>query len=291
MARRRKLTLVILNYNSQFWLKKSLTTLKRYYLNKTAYQVTTIVVDNASQDESVAMVKDEFPWVKLIESDQNLGFSAGNNLALQQVESEYAMLLNNDVELTTDSNFDQLISFMDEQSQVGICTPQVKLPNGDLDWACHRGEPTIWASLTYFLKLDQLFPQSNFFGQYHHTYKNLSQPHLIDACSGAAMLVRTDYMNQVGLLDERFFMYGEDLDWCRRFRELGYQIAYYPQVSLIHHKYKSGIKTESDLTALQTRQHFYNAMLLYYDKHFSQNYPRIFRLLLRGFIFIKKGGM
>jgi hypothetical protein len=286
-----KLTLVILNYNSQFWLKKSLTTLKEHYLDQTKTKVNTIVVDNASQDESVEMIKDEFDWVKLIESDQNLGFSAGNNLALKQVKSEYVMLLNNDIELTEKSDLDTLLKFMDQNPEVGICTPKLVLADSSLDQACHRGEPTFWAGLTYYTKLEQLFPESRLFGQYHQTYKDLNQVHTIDACSGAAMMVRTKAMDQVGLLDERFFMYAEDLDWCHRFRQADYKVAFVPQVEIIHHKYKSGIKTESDLTSTQTKQHFYNTMLQYYDKHYQNRYPRICRALLRSFIFIKKDGM
>lgn len=286
-----KLTLVILNYNSQFWLKKTLTTLKKHYLDKTNTSVKTIVVDNDSEDDSVELVKTEFPWVGLIESDKNLGFSAGNNLALKQVESQYVMLLNNDVEFKPDSDLDQLVKFMDNHSKAAVCTPKLLLADGSLDMACHRGEPTFWASVSYFIGLEKLFPQHQWFAQYHQTYKNLDTIHNVDACSGAAMLVRTKAMNQVGLLDERFFMYAEDLDWCKRFREQGYDISYYPEIELIHHKYKSGIKTESDLTSIQAKQYFYNTMLQYYDKHYRDQYPGIYRWILKMFIFLKKGGM
>ncbi len=286
-----ELTLVILNYNSQFWLKKSLTTLKEFYLDQTKTKIKTVVVDNASQDESVDLIKEEFDWVELIESEKNLGFSAGNNLALKQIESEYVMLLNNDIELTDKSNLDTLLKFMDQNPEVGVCTPKLLLADGTLDQACHRGEPTFWAGLTYYTKLEQLFPKTKLFSQYHQTYKNFNQVHTIDACSGAAMMIRTEAMEEVGLLDERFFMYAEDLDWCHRFRENDYKIAFVPQVEIIHHKYKSGIKTESDLTSTQAKQHFYNTMLQYYDKHYQDKYPRICRTILRSFIFIKKDGM
>lgn len=285
------LSLVILNYNSQFWLKKTLTTLKAHYLDQTQTQVQTIVVDNNSTDDSVTMVKQEFAWVELIESKQNLGFAAGNNLALKQIKTPYVMLLNNDVEFSADSNLDILLQFMEQNPQVAVCTPKLTLANGNLDQACHRGEPTLWAGFTYHLGLEKLFPQSEFFAQYHQTYKPLDQVHEVDACSGAAMLIRVKHMQQVGLLDERFFMYAEDLDWCKRFREQDYKVAFVPHCQLTHHKYKSGIKTESDLTATQTKQHFYNTMLQYYDKHYQEHYPRFYRWLLRAFIFIKKDGM
>jgi hypothetical protein len=201
------------------------------------------------------------------------------------------MLLNSDTELTANSNLDSLITFMDNNEKVAVATPKLVLSNGALDWACHRGEPTPWASFTYFTKLAQLLPQSQLFGQYHQTYKDLATQHFIAACSGAAMLIRTKYMNEVGFLDENFFMYGEDLDWCKRFRNAGYQISFHPEVSIIHHKYKSGIQTESPLTSLQSKRYFYNTMLLYYDKHYLDKYPKIIRFFLRLFVFIKKGGM
>jgi GT2 family glycosyltransferase len=286
-----KLSFVILNYNSQFWLKKTLSSLKEHYLDSTRTKIETIVVDNASQDASVSMIKEEFSWVKLMELDQNYGYAAGNNQSLKQIDAEYVMLLNNDVEFTAQSKIDEMLVVMDEHDQVAVATPKVMLANDELDWACHRGEPTPWAAFCYFLGLDKLFPNCKLFGQYHQTYKDLSQPHEIDACTGAAMLVRTKYMHEIGYLDERFFMYAEDLDWCKRFRDAGYKIIYLPQAEIVHHKYKSGIKTESNITSIQAKRHFYDTMLQYYDKHYRDQYPGFIRWLARLFIFIKKGGM
>ena len=286
-----KLSLIILNYNSFFWIKKCLSSLSEHYLNDSKFSIKTIVVDNNSSDQSVEMVKKEFKWVELIELKENKGFSAGNNVALKQAESEYVMLLNSDTELTSHSNIDKLIEFMDTNQKIAVATPKLVLNDNNLDWASHRGEPTLWASLSYYLGLEKLFPHSKQFTQYHQKHLDLTTPHQIDACSGAAMMLRTSYMKQVGYLDERFFMYAEDLDWCKRFREAGYQVWYFPEITIIHHKYKSGIKTQSPLTALQSKRHFYNTMIQYYDKHYKDKYPRFVRFLLRTFLFIKKGGM
>src|SRR4029078_6122548 len=135
-------SIIILNYNSQFWLKKTLETLKDFYLDQTQYQVETIVVDNNSSDESVDLIKKNFKWVKIIVNPENSGFAAGNNLALKDSQSRYNLLLNNDVQCTEKSNFDHLIQFMDQNQSVGIISPKIVLPNGKLDLACHRGEPT-----------------------------------------------------------------------------------------------------------------------------------------------------
>lgn len=285
------LEIVILNHNTQFWLKKVLSSLKEFYLDKTKLKVQVTVVDNNSQDNSVKIVKKEFKWVKLIESKENNGFSAGNNLAIKDASARYTMLLNSDIELTPQSNLDLLIEHMDSNPKIGIITPRVELPSGKLDYSCHRGEPTIWASLTYFLKFAEKFPNNSNFAQYHQTYKDLDSIHEIDACSGAAMLVRTKKIKSVGLLDERFFMYAEDLDWCKRFRDAGSKVVYFPKTTVIHHKYKSGIKSSSSHTSMKIRAYFYDTMLQYFDKHQADKYPKFVRKLVRYFLFIKKGGL
>ncbi len=285
------LEIIILNYNSQFWLKKTLTTLQQYYISKTKYTVRVTVVDNNSTDQSIEIVRKEFKKVNLLALKSNNGFAAGNNVALKQSSAKYCMLLNSDVECTPQSNFDILLDFLESHPTVGVITPKVIFTNGKLDPACHRGEPTPLASLWYFMGLEKLFPNSLTFGAYHLAYKRLDSIHTIDACSGAAMIVRMEYTKQVGLLDERFFMYAEDLDWCKSFRDAGFLITYHPSVVVIHHKYKSGIKGTSKQIARKTRHHFYDTMLQYYDKHYATQYPGIVRWLLQYFIIIKKGAV
>lgn len=285
------LTIIILNFNSQYWLKKTLQSLFKEYIARTKLSVKVVVVDNASSDESVAMVKQEFKKVELIARDTNDGFAAGNNIALKQVNSRYVMLLNSDMELTPESDFDQLVAYMDEHATVGVITPKVLLSSGRLDLASHRGEPTLWASFTYLSGLEKLFPQSKWLGQYHQLYKDLDSVHEIDACTGAAMVVRTSAMKKVGLLDEQFFMYAEDLDWCRRFRDAGYSIVFYPLVSVIHHKNKSGISSSSQHISAKTKGWFYDTMLQYYDKHYRNVYPTWVRKMVYYVIQIKKGAL
>jgi GT2 family glycosyltransferase len=285
------LEIIILSYNSQFWLKKTLQTLKTHHLAKTKYEVSVTVVDNNSQDESVQMLQKEFKWVKTVQLAENGGFAAGNNIALKASRARYCMLLNSDIECTPQSNFDVLISFMDDHEQIGVITPKVIFTNGRLDPACHRGEPTLFASFAYYAGLEKLFPYSKTFGAYHQSYKRLDTIHTIDACSGAAMIVRMEAVKDIGLLDERFFMYAEDLDWCKRFRDAGFLITYHPSVVVIHHKYKSGIKGSSKQIARKTRHHFYDTMLQYYDKHYAQQYPSFVRSLVKYFTIIKKGAL
>ena len=283
------LEIIILNYNTQFWLKKTLTTLKEFYLDVTKFSVGVTVVDNNSDDESVPMLQQEFKWVNIIQSPSNDGFAAGNNIALKKTTATYCMLLNSDVEFTQHSNLDPLLSYLESKPEVGIITPHIVLPTGAIDPACHRGEPTLWASFTYFTGLEKMFPNSKNFAQYHQWYKSLEYIHEIDACSGAAMIVRTSAMQKVGFLDEQFFMYAEDLDWCKRFREKKYLIIFDPDATVVHHKNKSGISSGSKKIAKQTSAHFYDTMLQYYDKHYAKKYSPLVRHGIQLLIHIKKG--
>jgi len=291
MAKQLDLNLIILNYNGLFWLKKLLPTIKKHYLKQSQYQVQVTVVDNASTDDSVKYLKQYFKWVKIYQSGKNGGFAFGNNVALRKNKARYAMLLNSDTEfLPEKSNLDLLIKFLDDNKQVGVLTPRLQLSDGSLDWASHRGEPTPWASFTYATKLEKIFPKQKLFNRYHLKHLDLNSIHQVDAVSGAAMLVRASAMKKVGLLDEDFFMYGEDLDWCHRFRNANYQVIFHPGVTIIHHKYKSGIKSSNKKTADKIRRHFYDTMLQYYDKYYLEKYPRFVRNLIRYYIFIKKDG-
>jgi len=285
------LEIIIVNYNSQFWLKKTLSSLKEFYIDKTKNDVVVTVVDNASDDDSLKMIGREFRWVNTIKLKENFGFAVANNAALRETKAKYIMLLNSDVEFNQNSNLDILLKFMDEKPQVGVITPRVEFTNGEIDPACHRGEPTLWASFTNMTGLEKLFPTSKAFSEYHQAYKNLRSIHTIDACTGAAMIVRGSLLEEIGLLDERFFMYAEDLDWCRRFREAGYLVVYNPEVIVIHHKYKSGIKNTSQSIARKTRKHFYDTMLQYYDKHYLDAYPKFVRNLIKYILVVKKGAL
>ena len=281
------LSIIVLNYNGRIWLENLLPSLQAHYLALTKREVEVVVIDNASTDDSLVYLN-QLQGIRLLTSPQNLGFAAGNNLALSTIQSRYVLLLNSDTEcMPTLSNFDVLLDWMDANPLVGIATPKVLLQENKLDLACHRGEPTLWAAFTYFSGLEKLMGKSSLFGQYHLTNRLQDSIHEIDACSGAAMMVRTDAMRKVGLLDERFFMYAEDLDWCKRFQERGFKVVYFPIISILHHKYKSGFDNQSLTTRRTTKKWFYSTMLQYYDKHYSDKYPKLMRWLLKLFVRLK----
>jgi len=282
------LSIIILNYNGKAWLEKLLPSLQSNWLNQTKFETEVVVVDNASTDDSVAFVEKQ-NGVRLICSDRNGGFSFGNNLAIRNNSARYLMLLNSDTEfLPSASNLDLLVEYMDKTPYVGIITPLLILENGKPDPACHRGEPTPWAAFTYFSGLERLFPKSRWFGQYHQTHEPLDTIHDIDACTGAALLVRNDALPKVGLLDEQFFMYAEDIDWCKRFREAGYRVIFHPGVTIVHHKYRSGLANKDDKIKNETRKWFYDTMLQYYDKHYKNKYPRCLRWVLKAVLAVKR---
>src|SRR6185369_10196933 len=143
------LTLIYLNYNTPDWITLALESAEKHYLKRSKFKIEVWVIDNGSTDHSIEVIKQKFPWVKLIQASENKGFAAGNNLALKEVTSTYAMLINSDVEFSEHSNLDTLIYFMDARPEVAVCTPKLLLTNGSVDPASHRGEPTPWASLTY----------------------------------------------------------------------------------------------------------------------------------------------
>jgi GT2 family glycosyltransferase len=282
------LTIVILNYNTAEWMKKVLQSLQKYHLSQSKYETQVVMVDNGSADDSVSVVKKQFPWVEVIEAGENKGFAGGNNLALRQLKTKYGMLLNSDTEFSEKTQLDKILEYMEEHSEVGMVTPRLDLTNGKIDLASHRGEPTPWASLTYFTGLSKLFPKVPLFAQYHQTYKNFAEVHEVDACSGAAMIFSKAAIEKVGLLDEDFFMYAEDLDWCKRLRDAGYKIVYFPDSVITHHKYKSGRGNKDKKLAKKTAHHFYQTMLQYYDKHYREHYPNVVRWFIKLFISIKE---
>ncbi len=272
-----ELSIVILSYNVQQLLSNCLESLFSDIQSK-HWQI--IVVDNASTDDSIKYLKKHYPQIQLIISSQNVGFSSGNNLALPHIESDYVLFLNPDTE-TPSATISFVLDYLKTNSQVGAATCKILLPNGNLDDGCHRGFPTPWNSFCHFTGLNKLFPHSKWFSGYWQGYKNLNTPHEIDALTGAFIMLPTRVGKQLNWWDEDYFFNGEDLDFCYRIREAGYQIMYLPQVTITHFKgasggYKStshGAKSVSKEIKLQTARASTQAMKLFYQKHYQTKYP------------------
>jgi hypothetical protein len=256
-----------------------------------------IVSDNGSTDGTISSVTEQFPFVKLLDNRENIGFAAGNNRALRLARGKYILLLNSDT-LVLSKTLPEMLSFMDSRPNAGAATARVELPDGSLDLACHRGFPSPWNALCYFLGLEKIFPEVRIFSGYHQTYRDFNKPHEVDAISGAFFLVRRQVLEKVGFLDERFFMYAEDLDWCLRIKQAGFKIYYNPHAKIIHFKKQSGRKKtaagqedrqETRTIRVRSTGHFYSTMRLFYDKHYKDKYPSFLRHLIMAAIrFIEK---
>lgn len=269
MTKNLDLSIVILSFNTKVLLEECLRSVTQS--NFGSFTAETIVVDNSSTDQSPAIVAKKFPEVTLIALTQNLGFAAGNNIGIKKSQGRYVLLLNSDTRLNK-SALKTMIEFMDKHAEAGAVTCKLLLTNGQMDPACHRGFPTPWASLTYFVGLEKLFPQSRLFGQYHEGYKDLTKVHEIDSPSGAFFLIRREAANRVGLLDEDFFMYGEDLDWAYRLREAGFKIFFNPVVTVLHRKKQSGRANIDPQVRKETERYFFDSMRLFYKKHYEEHY-------------------
>ncbi|MBR3654608.1 MAG: glycosyltransferase family 2 protein [Elusimicrobia bacterium] len=267
------LEIIIVNYNSSFWLKKTLDSIYKYYIPYSKHSIIVTVVDNASSDSSIEMLEKDYTQINLIKSEKNVGFSAGNNIALKKSNADYIMLLNSDTELTEKSkNLDTLIDIIEEDDSIGMITPKLVLSNGQMDKACHRGEPSILDCFLYYAGFEKLFPKTKFFTHYHLLHKDLNTIHQVEAITGACMITKLKYFKDVDFFDERFFMYSEDMDLCRKYREKGYKILFNPTVEIIHHKYKSGLKSKNKKVSKNIKRHFYNSFLLYYDKWYNNKF-------------------
>ena len=281
---KKTIEIIIINYNSILWLQKALDSLYSFFVPYSKYKIIITVVDNASTDASIEILEKNYKEINLIKSEKNLGFSAGNNLALIKSNSDYIMLLNSDTELTeTAKALDTLFDTLEADSSIGMITPKLILSNGKIDKACHRGEPSLFDCALYFAGFEKLFPKVQFFTKYHLLNKDLQTIHQVDAVSGACMITKLEYLKKVDFFDERFFMYSEDMDLCRKIRELGLKIVYNPTIEIIHHKYKSGLKSNDIKTKKKISKYFYNSFLIYYDKWYRN---RWYYKILRPFILL-----
>lgn len=264
-----KLSVVIVTYYSGNYIYKCLQSLEK---SKNEVEMDVWIVDNGSDDGSIEKIKKDFPKINYILNKENLGFSKANNLALKKVSSDYILLLNPDVEVPK-GTVEYMMEFMRTNLEVGVASCKVELADGSLDKASHRGFPTPWASFLYFfLGNDSL---------YHQTNKDMTKEHEVDSISGAFMLVRKKVLDQVGLFDEDYFMYAEDIDLCFRIKEAGYKVMYVPRVKIIHYKgVHSGIKRHSQEISRasvesreQTLNYFYETMRIFYKKYLAKQYP------------------
>ena len=279
------LAVIIVSYNVSTLLRRCLETV---YASQGDITFDVVVVDNVSNDDTVQMVEREYPQTKLIANNENVGYPAGNNqgMRLLGVDSaqppRYTLLLNPDTEVPPHC-FVDFVKYMDDNLDVGIVGPRLLLPNGQLDLACRRSFPTPEVSLYRMLGLSTLFPKSSRFGRYNMTFLDEKELAEVDAVVGAFMLVRTTAIEKVGMLDETFWMYGEDLDWAKRVKDAGWKIIYNPAVEVLH------VKRASSKQNPRAQLEFYRAMPIFYYKHYYTTTPKLFHWLIIAGLALKGG--
>jgi GT2 family glycosyltransferase len=268
------LGIVIVNWNTRDLLQRCLETV---LASRGDFHFRVVLVDNASTDGSPDMVRQRFPQVEVIASEVNGGFSYGNNLGLRALgfrgrgdvtpdAPRYALLLNPDTEVPPDALY-QMVQFMDSRPDIGVAGPKLVLADGSLDLACRRSFPTPSVSFYRFSGLSRLFPKHPRFGRYNMTFVDPDQEIEVDSVVGAYMQVRREAIQAVGLLDETFFMYGEDLDWAYRIKKAGWKVYYHPQVTVRH------VKRAASRRSKKAQFEFQRAMLIFYRKHYQATTP------------------
>jgi N-acetylglucosaminyl-diphospho-decaprenol L-rhamnosyltransferase len=276
-----KLSVSIVSYNSAAYLPGCLDSLSSKHQE---LDLEVIVVDNASTDNSAAVVRQRYPEVKLIASPRNVGYGAANNLAFCEASGEYLLVLNPDT-VVPPGALRILVDRIAASSDIGMIGPKLKRANGSIDLSCRRSFPTRRDLYFHLLGLDRRFPQSPVFARYLMTYLNpdlsLDVLREVDCLSGAFIIVRREILNKVGGFDERFFMFGEDLDWTYRVKLRGWKVCYSPDVEVLHYQ---GVSTR---TEPKRTYDFYRATLQLYTKYYGATTPRLLNALFYQFVRLK----
>jgi O-antigen biosynthesis protein len=275
-----KLSIVIVNYNVKHFLEQCLHSVE---VAIQGIEAEVWVVDNNSVDGSMEMVAEKFPRVKTVLNTQNLGFSKANNLAIRKSTGQYVLLLNPDT-VVEESTFRKVIAFMDEHPEAGGLGVKMIDGRGKFLPESKRGLPTPSVAFSKIFGLSKLFPRSKLFGAYHLGYLDPDKIHQVDVLSGAFMLLRRETLDKTGLLDEDYFMYGEDIDLSYRITKAGYKNYYFPETRIIHYKGESTKKSSVNYVLV-----FYNAMVIFARKHFSRGNADLFSFLIRMAIYLRAG--
>lgn len=273
-----KLSVIIVNYNVKYFLEQCLHSVVKACAKIDA---EIFVVDNNSVDGSVEMVEKKFSSVKIISNKDNKGFSKANNQAIQISSGEYILLLNPDTVVEEDT-FEKIIRFMDSHPDAGGLGVKMIDGSGKFLPESKRGLPTPMVAFYKMFGLSKLFPRSKTFGKYHLSYLDQNKIHEVDVLAGAFMLLRKSVLDKTGLLDETFFMYGEDIDLSYRITEAGFKNYYFPETRIIHYKGESTKKSSVNYVFV-----FYNAMIIFAKKHFSKKNASLFSFIIRIAIYLR----
>jgi len=253
-------SVIIVSWNARDYLKQCLESLTPAVCR---YPMEIIVVDNASSDGSPELVENSFPHVQLVRNSANLGFARGNNVGIRNSSGRYLCLINSDVKVLPDC-INRLVDYCEQHPEVGMAGPRIIGGDGKLQRSC-RGFPTLWNMLCRALALDTIFPRNKLFTGYSLSYWPQDSTRPVDILSGCFWLIRRETLSRVGLLDEAFFMYGEDMDWSKRFWLGGSSLVFVSQAEAIH--YGGASSSNSPVRFYIEMQ---RADLQYWKKHHSR---------------------
>lgn len=272
----KSLDIVIVSHNVKKLLLSCLASIYKNSEAKSDWNV--IVVDNASSDGSQAEIKDKYPDVELIESSENLGFSKGNNLARSKIKSENVLFLNPDT-IVQDDVIQKCLKILGKNEKSGAVGCKVELPDGRLDYSCHRGLPTIWNTFSYWSGLSTIFPKSKLFSGYKATYLDYNKSHEIDCISGTFLLARKKVLDKVNWWDEDYFWNGEDIELCYQIKKYNWKIWYEASAKIIHFKGSSsglwesaGVEVPRE-TSIRSAKSAAKVMNIFVKKHWKELGP------------------
>jgi GT2 family glycosyltransferase len=273
------LSIIVVSYSTRQLLDDCLRSL--YAAEAPPGGMEIIVVDNASADGSPEMVRQRYPQARLIVSDENRGYSAANNLGSAAATGDTLLFLNSDTVVAADALVRPL-RYLQDHPAAGALTVRLVYPTGERDPDNHRGFPTPWNAFCHFTLLSRLFPNSPRFNGYFRSYEDFTAVHPVPVIAGSYMMMPRALDRQLGGWDETYFFYGEDIDYCYRIHEAGYQIIYYPLVEVVHYKgASSGLRKESadiarppKATRVRVAEESVRAMRVFYRKFYSDKYPR-----------------
>jgi GT2 family glycosyltransferase len=263
-------SVVIVNWNTRELVADCIRSVLDQISN---YAIEVIVVDNGSEDGSQEVVRREFPGVNLIENKVNLGFAKANNVGIRAAKGRYLCLVNSDVRVMAGC-IDALATFMDSHLSVGLCGPQILWPDMSIQDSC-RNSPSLWNNFCSAIKLNKLFPNSSIFSGEHMLYFSHDQEVKADYLAGCFLMLRKDALDQVGLFDEQFFIYAEEMDLAKRLWSAGWKVVFIPEARAVHHH---GASSSRDPVRFSLEQQ--KAVLKYWRKHSSSFTRLVFVLLL-----------
>jgi hypothetical protein len=272
------ISIIIVNYKVKEYIANLLNSIQKA---QGKYNLQVIVIDNNSQDESITFLRSRFPNFRYIANSVNHGFGKANNQGIELAEGRYTLIINPDT-LVSEDTFTKMIEHMEANPKCGACGCKILNPDGSFAPESKRSVPNLASSLSKVTGLSSMFPKSTVFGGYYMGWLHEDQIGEIEVLSGSFMFWKTEVLKQLNGFDERFFMYGEDIDLCYRIQSTGFQIHYVPTTSIIHYKGESSRKGDLKFVRI-----FNKALFQFFDKHYSAKYSQIFRLAVYSAITIR----